>query len=57
VGKPFEIVKKEGRLDAAQRQQLVDEIMLRLAELMPKSLWGHYSGHQLNFTLTKQIDQ
>lgn len=55
VGKPFEEVQKGGRMDAESRQQLVDEIMLRLAEQMPEHLWGHYSGRKLEFTLTKTI--
>lgn len=55
VGKPFEVATTGGRLDAAGRQKLVDEIMLRLAELMPPSHWGFYTGHQLDFTMTKTV--
>lgn len=55
VGKPFEVANTGGRLDAAGRQKLVDEIMLRLAELMPPSYWGFYTGHQLDFTMTKTV--
>ncbi|HCS36940.1 MAG: lysophospholipid acyltransferase family protein [Sphaerochaetaceae bacterium] len=55
VGKPFEVANKGGRLDADGRQKLVDEIMLRLAELMPPSHWGFYEGHQLDFTMTKTV--
>jgi 1-acyl-sn-glycerol-3-phosphate acyltransferase len=55
VGKPFEVANTGGRLDAAGRQKLVDEIMLRLAELMPPSHWGFYTGHQLDFTMTKTV--
>lgn len=57
VGEPFEIVEKGGRMDGAGRQQLADEIMLRLAELMPRELWGHYAEHQLAFTLTDTISR
>ena len=56
VGKPFEIVHPGGRLDATGRQKLADEIMLRLAELMPESLWGHYRNHELTFSLTQECD-
>ena len=55
VGKPFEVANTGGRLAAAGRQKLVDEIMLRLAELMPPSYWGFYTGHQLDFTMTKTV--
>jgi 1-acyl-sn-glycerol-3-phosphate acyltransferase len=55
VGKPFELVQKEGRLDAHGREQLIDEIMMRLAMLMPPSQWGHYSDRKVEFTLTKSI--
>src|SRR5690554_1242512 len=57
VGEPFEIVQQGGRLDAAGRQQLADEIMLRLAELMPQELWGHYAAFQPQFTLTDTISR
>lgn len=56
VGKPFEIVQKSGRLDAAGRQQLVDEIMLHLAELMPEEKRGHYKNRPLTFSLTKPLE-
>lgn len=56
VGKPFAVAHTEGRLDAAHRQQLADEIMLRLAELMPESLWGVYRGRQLDFILTRTAE-
>ena len=54
VGPVFEIVQKGGRMDADTRQALAEEIMLRLAELMPPSLRGHYESMPINFTLTKQ---
>ncbi|MDD3058743.1 MAG: lysophospholipid acyltransferase family protein [Sphaerochaeta sp.] len=53
VGEVFEIVQKGGRIDADTRQALADEIMLRLAALMPPSLRGHYEGMPISFTLTK----
>jgi 1-acyl-sn-glycerol-3-phosphate acyltransferase len=57
VGEPFEIIKKGGRLDASGRQQLVDEIMLRLAGLMPKEYWGYYSDREALFELTRSIKE
>ncbi|MPN54728.1 hypothetical protein SDC9_202405 [bioreactor metagenome] len=54
VGEVFEIVQKGGRIDADTRQALADEIMLRLAALMPESLRGHYEGKPIAFTLTKE---
>ncbi|MHC1692359.1 MAG: lysophospholipid acyltransferase family protein [Sphaerochaetaceae bacterium] len=55
VGKPFEIIQKSGRLDAITRQALVDEIMLRLAELMPPDRWGFYQNRTLDFKLTRSL--
>ena len=55
VGEPFELVQKEGRLDAQAREQLIDEIMLRIAMLMPPSQWGYYAGRKAEFKLTKTI--
>lgn len=54
VGEVFEIVQKGGRIDADTRQALADEIMLRLAALMPPSLRGHYEDKPIEFTLTKE---
>ncbi|MDD3903504.1 MAG: lysophospholipid acyltransferase family protein [Sphaerochaeta sp.] len=53
VGKSFEIIQKGGRID---RQALSDEIMLRLAELMPKEKRGFYTDYPLTFSLTRAID-
>lgn len=55
VGKPFEIIQKGGRMDAATRQEVIDEIMLRLAELMPKRYWGFYKDRSISFQLTKTL--
>ncbi len=57
VGKPFEIVKKGGRLDAVAREALIDEIMLRMAALMPEEKRGYYEGRPLEFSLTREIAQ
>ncbi len=55
VGKPFEIIQKGGRVDAATREALSDEIMLRMAALMPEEKRGYYEGRPLEFSLTREI--
>ncbi|HKM07328.1 MAG TPA: lysophospholipid acyltransferase family protein [Sphaerochaeta sp.] len=55
VGKPFEIIQKGGRVDAATRDALSDEIMLRMAALMPEDKRGYYQGRPLEFSLTREI--
>ncbi len=57
VGKPFEIIQKGGRLDAAMRQEVIDEIMLRLAELMPKEKRGFYKDHPIEYRLTQTLEE
>ncbi|NCB02776.1 MAG: 1-acyl-sn-glycerol-3-phosphate acyltransferase [Spirochaetia bacterium] len=56
VGTPFEIIQKSGRLDAAARSELNDEIMLRLAALLPEDKRGFYSGKEKEYSLTKDIE-
>ncbi|MGH0052036.1 MAG: lysophospholipid acyltransferase family protein [Sphaerochaetaceae bacterium] len=55
VGEPFEIIQKGGRLDAETREKLGDEIMLRLATLMPLEKRGYYQNHPIEFSLTQSI--
>ncbi|MFA6681706.1 MAG: lysophospholipid acyltransferase family protein, partial [Sphaerochaeta sp.] len=55
VGKPFEIIQKGGRVDAATREALIDEIMLRMAALMPNEKRGYYQDRKLEFSLTKEM--
>ncbi len=55
VGNPFEIIHKGGRLDAETREHLGDEIMLRLAELMPEEKRGYYQGKPIEFSLTQTL--
>ena len=57
VGEPFEIVRKEGRLDAAGREQLIEEIMLRLAQLLPPEYRGYYADHEPTYLLTREITE
>jgi 1-acyl-sn-glycerol-3-phosphate acyltransferase len=54
VGPVFEIKQKGGRIDADTRQALADEIMLRLAQLMPEEKRGHYQGREILFSLTEE---
>jgi 1-acyl-sn-glycerol-3-phosphate acyltransferase len=56
VGEVFEIIQKGGRIDGDTRQALADEIMLRLAMLMPNERRGHYKDHPISFTLTKTVN-
>ncbi len=52
VGTPFEIVQKSGRMDGATRSELNDEIMLRLAALLPDDKKGFYAGKMREYRLT-----
>jgi len=52
VGEPFTILKKEGRLDSKGREELMEEIMLHLASLLPEKNRGFYLGKQKPYTLT-----
>lgn len=55
VGEVFEIVQKGGRIDADTRQALADEIMMRLAIMMPNEIRGHYKDKDIVFTLTRTL--
>lgn len=55
VGEVFEIVQKGGRIDADTRQALADEIMMRLAIMMPNEMRGHYKDKDIVFTLTQTL--
>lgn len=55
VGEVFEIVQKGGRIDADTRQALADEIMMRLAIIMPNEMRGHYKDKDIVFTLTRTL--
>jgi len=43
VGTAFRLVQREGRVTAAIRQQMTDEMMFRLAALLPPSYRGEYA--------------
>ena len=55
VGEVFEIIQKGGRIDADTRQALADEIMMRLAVMMPNEMRGHYKDKDIVFTLTQTL--
>ena len=44
VGKPFMVTIDKKRLSAEERQRLTDEMMIRLAKLMPDSYHGFYAS-------------
>ena len=56
IGKPFEIIQKEGRLDADKRSQIIDEVMGRLKDLLPPSMHGYYADKEIQYLLTHNID-
>jgi 1-acyl-sn-glycerol-3-phosphate acyltransferase len=44
LGKPFRMAKPDGgKLSAEDRERMADEMMYRLAELLPEDLRGHYA--------------
>ncbi|MDC7224593.1 MAG: lysophospholipid acyltransferase family protein [Spirochaetales bacterium] len=42
VGEPFYLQKPEGRFTTEKRQAMVDEMMMKLAEMMPQEYRGYY---------------
>jgi len=54
IGEPFEITA-QGRLNAESRKQLIDEIMMKLVELLPPSLHGYYAGKNIEYQLTSTV--
>ncbi|MEN9939159.1 MAG: hypothetical protein RLZZ387_5738 [Chloroflexota bacterium] len=43
IGKPYQpVVENPDHIPAEQMELLTDEMMLRIAELMPEQYWGHY---------------
>ena len=55
VGEVFEIIQKGGRIDGETRQVLADEIMLRLAVMMPNERRGYYKDLPISFALTQTV--
>ncbi len=57
VGKPFEIDLDKKRLTPDERQGITDEMMIRLAKLMPDSYHGFYASRVDDpLVLTKTIE-
>jgi 1-acyl-sn-glycerol-3-phosphate acyltransferase len=53
VGTPFVISTEKKRFSAEERQQITDEMMIRIAELLPESYRGFYAervGEARQFT-------
>lgn len=55
VGHPFEIIQKGGRLDASAKEALIDEIMVRLSEIVPPQYRGYYKEHPIEYHLTSSL--
>jgi 1-acyl-sn-glycerol-3-phosphate acyltransferase len=54
VGEPFHVRSSEERISRALREQVTDEIMYRLAALLPPAYRGHYSD--LSRSTSQYID-
>jgi 1-acyl-sn-glycerol-3-phosphate acyltransferase len=48
VGRPFRLDTRGVRLTPAVRQQIVDEMMLQLAALLPEQYRGYYAGLEIS---------
>jgi 1-acyl-sn-glycerol-3-phosphate acyltransferase len=46
IGRPFNLTETEGRLTRDKRRQLADEIMKKIAELLPPEYHGVYGGNE-----------
>ncbi len=44
IGKPFSLSSVDARLTKAERAELADTIMIRIAELLPLEYHGYYAG-------------
>jgi 1-acyl-sn-glycerol-3-phosphate acyltransferase len=48
IGKPYHpVVENPDHIPTSQMNELTDELMLRIAELMPEQYWGHYRSKML----------
>lgn len=57
VGKPFRLNVEGAKMSKDVRQQIVDEMMLRVAELMPEEYHGEYANMKFNGkTFTETIE-
>lgn len=60
VGEPFYLAVEGGRLNRETRQQIVDEIMFRLAALLPSEYRGDYekvTENRITFLKTAKISE
>lgn len=56
VGQPFKVVIEDGKVTREVRQQVADEMMVRIAELMPPEYRGEYTNYEKNpETYTKVV--
>ncbi|MFO7170307.1 MAG: lysophospholipid acyltransferase family protein [Chloroflexota bacterium] len=48
IGKPYQpVVENPDHIPPDKMSELTDELMLRIAELMPEQYWGHYRSKML----------
>jgi 1-acyl-sn-glycerol-3-phosphate acyltransferase len=47
IGKPYYISTPDGKIPFDRMNALTEEMMLRIAELMPKQYWGYYHDKML----------
>ncbi|MCH7610440.1 MAG: 1-acyl-sn-glycerol-3-phosphate acyltransferase [Chloroflexi bacterium] len=45
IGKPFMLPPLDGNSQAASLRKNTDELMCRIAVLLPRRYWGHYADH------------
>ena len=47
IGQPYYVSTENGKIPWDRMNELTDELMLRIAELMPERYWGHYRERML----------
>jgi 1-acyl-sn-glycerol-3-phosphate acyltransferase len=47
IGKPYYVTATDGKIPVAQMSELTEEMMVRIAELMPEQYWGFYRDQVL----------
>ncbi len=57
VGRPFTLILEKKRFNGAERQEITDEIMRRLAVLLPVEKQGYYAETMhLPWKYTKELE-
>lgn len=56
IGKPFVLPPLDGDSRAASLRENTDELMCRIAVLLPPRYWGHYADHPRLQELLEQVD-